>query len=164
VLVQEANDFGIIIRERRLELGWSLAYLARTAGVSRQWLIEVERGKKMAPVALVMKTLAVLSLKVFVDVDGKLPSRSEAVSLLTIQPNTRRKDSHPDEDVLGNDANAPDEEDTATWPPKTASSHISVIGEPSARSAEEYDARLEAAIRSGDFMSVVEAFLADLLE
>ena len=38
--------------------------LARRAGVSRQWLIELERGKQTAEVSLVLRTLAAAGLQI----------------------------------------------------------------------------------------------------
>jgi HTH-type transcriptional regulator / antitoxin HipB len=188
MLVRQPLDLGILIKERRLELRWSQDFLAKRAQVGRQWLMEVERGKKGAPLGLVIKTLSALSyvLDVSADVAAQPSPRSEAVNHKAILPDPCRKDdgSHPGEEVLSNNieiAIALDGEDTAPWPAEVESPHTAEIerddfasakaaqgtdraGKSPARSAAENDARLEAAVRSGDFDAVVSAFLADLLE
>lgn len=65
------QDVGLTIRERRLELGLDQAELARRVGVSRQWLVEIERGKPRAEIGLVLRTLRELDLDVWV---GDLPA------------------------------------------------------------------------------------------
>ena len=42
-------DFGAAIREQRRVLDLDQAALARRVGVSRQWIIEVEKGKRGQP-------------------------------------------------------------------------------------------------------------------
>lgn len=64
------TDIGLTIRERRLELGLDQAGLAAKVGVSRQWLIEVEKGKPRAEIGLVLRVLNVLGLDVWL---GDLP-------------------------------------------------------------------------------------------
>ncbi|HWL88355.1 MAG TPA: helix-turn-helix domain-containing protein [Polyangiaceae bacterium] len=57
------KDIGALIRQRRRELRLNQRALAQRAGVSRQWLIECERGKPRAALALVLRTLAALGLE-----------------------------------------------------------------------------------------------------
>lgn len=64
------RDIGLTIRERRLQLGLDQAELARRVGVSRQWLVEIEKGKPRAELDLVLRTLRKLDLDVWV---GDLP-------------------------------------------------------------------------------------------
>lgn len=56
-------DLGAIIRERRRELGLGQAELAERIGVSRQWLIGVERGRPRAELGLVLRTLDALAIR-----------------------------------------------------------------------------------------------------
>lgn len=60
--VRTPLDLGLVIRERRRALGLSQADLALEAGVGRQWLVAVERGKRRAEIGLVLRTLATLDL------------------------------------------------------------------------------------------------------
>lgn len=55
-------DFGAAIREKRRALGLDQSTLARRVGVSRQWLIEVEKGKSRAAIGLVLRTLTTLGI------------------------------------------------------------------------------------------------------
>lgn len=62
-----ALDIGLIIRERRRLLGWEQRTLATRVGVSRQWIVEVEKGKPRAEVGLLLRTLRVLGLDLHAD-------------------------------------------------------------------------------------------------
>lgn len=62
--VNSINDLAAIIRGRRLSLGLSQEQAAARAGVSRQWVSEVERGKPTAPLRLVLGLLDALELNV----------------------------------------------------------------------------------------------------
>jgi len=57
-------EVGRTIRDRRRALGLDQASLAKRVGVSRQWIVEVERGKERAEIGLVLRTLAALGLEV----------------------------------------------------------------------------------------------------
>lgn len=73
--VRTPSDLGSAIREQRRRQKLSQQKLADDVGVSRQWLVEVERGKPRAELALVLKTLAALGLRVALD-DGKTVGRT----------------------------------------------------------------------------------------
>lgn len=62
-----AADLGALIRERRLALGLSQQALAERVGVSRQWIVEVERGKDRAEVGRLLRVLNVLDLALRVE-------------------------------------------------------------------------------------------------
>jgi len=64
-----AGDFGALIRGRRTRLQFSQAQLARKVGVGRQWVVELEKGKPRAPLALVLRTLNALGVALRTD-DG----------------------------------------------------------------------------------------------
>ena len=57
------GNIGAAIRARRQELGLDQAELARHAGVSRLWIIEVEKGKPGAGIGRVLATFAALGLE-----------------------------------------------------------------------------------------------------
>jgi HTH-type transcriptional regulator/antitoxin HipB len=57
-------DIAALIRERRTRLGLDQAELAKKAGVSRKWIVEIERGKSNAAVGLVLRTLRVLAVEI----------------------------------------------------------------------------------------------------
>ncbi len=60
MLIQRPEDIGPLVRRRRRVLGWPQSSLAARVGVGRQWIVELERGKKGAPFDLVVKTLDAL--------------------------------------------------------------------------------------------------------
>ncbi|HEX5657579.1 MAG TPA: helix-turn-helix domain-containing protein [Polyangiales bacterium] len=62
--VVTSADIGGVIRTRRRELGLDQHELAGMVGVSRQWVLAVERGKDRADFSLVLRTLRVLGLAI----------------------------------------------------------------------------------------------------
>lgn len=60
VEIRSAKHLGALIRGHRLERNWSQALLAEKAGVSRQWIVAVESGKRTAEVGHVLSTVAAL--------------------------------------------------------------------------------------------------------
>jgi len=58
-----AEDVGNIVRQRRKALGWDQARLAAESGVSRQWVVDIEKGKPRAELQLVLRVMNVLGLK-----------------------------------------------------------------------------------------------------
>jgi HTH-type transcriptional regulator/antitoxin HipB len=68
VLARTPEDIGLLIRDQRLKLGLDQRSLAERVGVSRQWIVEVERGKPRAEVGLILRTLAALELQI--DIGG----------------------------------------------------------------------------------------------
>lgn len=63
MMIRTADDVGHLVRGRRKQLGLSQAQLADKVGVSRQWIVGLEGGKRTAEVALVLRTIAVLGLQ-----------------------------------------------------------------------------------------------------
>lgn len=60
--IRTPQDIGAVLREGRQNAGLDQAELARRAGVSRQWLVEVERGKPRAEVGLILRVFNTLGL------------------------------------------------------------------------------------------------------
>jgi transcriptional regulator with XRE-family HTH domain len=56
------RELGLRVRDRRLELGWSQAELARRVGMTRQWVIAFEKGSAGAALGTVLRTLSELGL------------------------------------------------------------------------------------------------------
>ena len=63
MLIHNARDLGLRMRDQRLELGLSQAALAKRVGVSRSWVIQMERGNAGAEIGLIFKALAALGLE-----------------------------------------------------------------------------------------------------
>jgi HTH-type transcriptional regulator/antitoxin HipB len=64
MLLRTATDVGAVIRERRRALGLDQKSLAQKVGISRKWIIEIEKGKPRAALHLVLRTLEVLGVAV----------------------------------------------------------------------------------------------------
>ena len=62
MLIRTPSDLGALIRERRIRLGLDQLSLAKKAGTSRKWLIEVESGKPRAEIGLILRTLKALGV------------------------------------------------------------------------------------------------------
>lgn len=61
--VTTIEDFAVLVRARRRDLGWSQAFLADKLGVSRQWIIDMEKGKPRAELALSLALLEALGIE-----------------------------------------------------------------------------------------------------
>jgi HTH-type transcriptional regulator / antitoxin HipB len=57
-----ASDLGLVLRERRRQLGLTQQALADRVGVSRPWIVQVEGGKPGAELGLVLRTARELGL------------------------------------------------------------------------------------------------------
>lgn len=62
VRLKTSKELGLRIRDRRLQLGWSQAELAARIGMSRQWVMSLEKGAAGAALGTVLRTLSALGL------------------------------------------------------------------------------------------------------
>jgi HTH-type transcriptional regulator/antitoxin HipB len=69
--IRTATDLGAFIRERRTKLGMDQIELAKKAGTSRKWLVEI---------GLILRTLKSLEISIDVEADSPVetPSQSKA--------------------------------------------------------------------------------------
>jgi HTH-type transcriptional regulator / antitoxin HipB len=67
--IRTTTDLGAFIRERRTALGMDQVSLAKKAGTSRKWLVEVEQGKPGAEIGLILRTLK--SLEISIDLEAE---------------------------------------------------------------------------------------------
>jgi HTH-type transcriptional regulator/antitoxin HipB len=68
MLVRTPADLGAVIRDRRKQLKLDQSALAKRIGVSRQWVIEVERGHARAELGLVLRAIDALDIRLDADV------------------------------------------------------------------------------------------------
>ena len=68
--IRNAREIGALVREHRLGLKLSQAGLAQRVGVSRLWVVLLEKGKSTAQLGLVLRTLDILGLSL--EVGGKI--------------------------------------------------------------------------------------------
>jgi len=73
MFIRTPADLGAAIRDRRKRLGLDQSTLAKRIGVSRQWVIEVERGHARAALGLVLRAVDALGIRL--DASTKQASR-----------------------------------------------------------------------------------------
>lgn len=69
--IRTPTDLGVLIKDRRRSCGWDQQTLADKIGTSRQWVIEIERGKPRAEVGLVLRALNALGVDLSFRTGGK---------------------------------------------------------------------------------------------
>jgi HTH-type transcriptional regulator / antitoxin HipB len=74
--IRTPTDLGALIRDRRSKLGLDQKSLAAKVGVSRQWIVEVEKGKPRAEIGLVLRTIDSLGIQLAADGPGKTKERN----------------------------------------------------------------------------------------
>jgi len=74
--IRTAIDLGALIRDRRTALGLGQKELAEKIGVSRQWIVEIERGKPRAEISLVLRAVDALGIPLTVGDASKAKSQS----------------------------------------------------------------------------------------
>lgn len=62
MLIRTPADLGAAIRDHRRRRGMDQQELASAIGVSRQWVIEMEKGKPRASLALALRALDALGI------------------------------------------------------------------------------------------------------
>jgi len=62
--IRTPAELGALIRDHRTRLRLDQKSLAEKVGVSRQWIVNVEKGKLGAPIGLVLRTLRVLGIDI----------------------------------------------------------------------------------------------------
>ena len=70
-MIRTTADVAAVIRARRRKLKLDQGALAKRVGVSRQWIVDIEKGKPRAGIELVLRTLAALGVSL-------TPSRGDA--------------------------------------------------------------------------------------
>jgi len=78
--VRTAVELGAAIRGRRKALGLGQAALAQRVGVTRQWVIDIEKGKPRAELELVMRALHALDLAILIETPEQRRSRASATA------------------------------------------------------------------------------------
>ena len=69
MLVRTPADLGAVIRDRRKQLKLDQATFAKQIGVSRQWVIEIERGHARAELGLVLRAVDALNIRLDASID-----------------------------------------------------------------------------------------------
>ena len=93
MLIRTPADLGAIIRDRRRRLGMDQQTLAERLGVTRQWVLGVEKGKSGAAIGLVLRALSTLGITLSVDADLPPEDAISAPSIDAVVKAARRKRS-----------------------------------------------------------------------
>ena len=93
--VVSVNDLASCIRQERKNLGWTQAEWAERSGVSRDWIIGLERAKPGVELVLVLRTLKALNLPLSIDPRSPKSIPSEGINLDDVLNNTRPHDNRP---------------------------------------------------------------------
>ena len=93
--IRTATDLGAFIRERRTKLGMDQIDLAKKAGTSRKWLVEVEQGKPGAEIGLILRTLKSLEISIDLEADTSVatppPSKAKAPDINSVLDSLKRQ-------------------------------------------------------------------------
>jgi y4mF family transcriptional regulator len=60
--IRTPADLGALIRDRRTKMRLDQKTLAEKVSVSRQWIVDVEKGKPRTEIGLILRTLDVLGI------------------------------------------------------------------------------------------------------
>ena len=69
MLLRTTRDIGSAIRDRRRRLGLDQDELAKRVGVSRKWIIDVEKGKPGVALNLLLRALDTLGMRLSLATD-----------------------------------------------------------------------------------------------
>jgi HTH-type transcriptional regulator/antitoxin HipB len=91
MLVRTPADLGAVIRDRRKQLKLDQAAFAKQIGVSRQWVIEIERGHARAELGLVLRAVDALNIHLDASTDQTGRRRPSAVDIDAIVAKAKRR-------------------------------------------------------------------------
>ncbi len=77
--IRTPADLGALIRDYRTKLRLDQKTLAQKVGVSRQWIVDVEKGKPRAEIGLLLRTIGALGIAL--DAERETPGGQRDASL-----------------------------------------------------------------------------------
>jgi HTH-type transcriptional regulator/antitoxin HipB len=89
--IRTPADLGAVIREHRKLLGLDQAELAKRIGVSRQWVVGIERGRARAELGLVLRALDTLGLQLNAFLPNPRPRKSAGPDIDAIVAAAKKK-------------------------------------------------------------------------
>lgn len=93
MLVRTSADLGAVIRDRRKQLKLDQAAFAKRIGVSRYWVILIERSHPRAELGLVLRALDVLDIQLDASVRETNRPRPRAADIDAIVAKAKTKKS-----------------------------------------------------------------------
>lgn len=92
MLIRTPADLGAAIRDRRRQFGLDQATLAKRIGVSRQWVIGIERGRNRAELGLVLRALDTLGIRLNTGInESRGQAKTPAVDIDAIVSAARKR-------------------------------------------------------------------------
>jgi len=82
--IRTPADLGALIRDRRTKLALDQRSLAQKVGVSRQWIVEVEKGKPRAEIGLLLRTIDALGIHLTIEEEAKKRHTAPPVDIYSI--------------------------------------------------------------------------------
>lgn len=79
--IVSVKDLVVCIHQARKDRGWTQAQLAEQAGVSRDWIIGLEKAKPTLELGLVLRTLKALNLPLSIDQQQKSTETFDGINL-----------------------------------------------------------------------------------
>lgn len=93
MLVRTPADLGAVIRDRRKHLKLDQAAFAKRIGVSRQWVIEIERGHARAELGLVLRAIGALDIQLDASIAQAKVSSTSTVDINAIVAKAKKRKS-----------------------------------------------------------------------
>lgn len=87
------KDLASLIQQERKSRGWTQLELAERSGVSRDWIIALEKAKPSVELALVLRTLKALKLPLAINQSSQ--PAPKGVDLNDILNQTRQRGNEP---------------------------------------------------------------------
>ena len=78
--IRTPADLGALIRDHRTKLGLDQKSLAQKVGVSRQWIVDVEKGKPRAEIGLLLRTISALGVALDAEKEGSGKPKDASLS------------------------------------------------------------------------------------
>lgn len=75
------TDISALVRQARQDRGWTQVQLAEHSGVSRDWIIALEKAKPSLEIALVLRTLRALNLSLKIEGQGEQPQADDVIDV-----------------------------------------------------------------------------------
>ncbi len=75
------TDIAALVRQARQDRGWTQVQLAEHSGVSRDWIIALEKAKPSLEIALVLRTLKALNLSLKMEEPGRQQQADEVIDI-----------------------------------------------------------------------------------
>jgi HTH-type transcriptional regulator / antitoxin HipB len=91
MLVRTPGDIGAVIRDRRRQLKLDQAAFAKRIGVSRYWVIMIERGHPRAALSLVLRAVDALDIQLDASIRETNRRRPSAVDIDAIVAKAKSK-------------------------------------------------------------------------